>query len=47
MLFTSLPRARLPRLLRHLAALAATGSLGVLAGGGLAAGARRKSARPR
>ena len=36
---TSPPRARLPRFLRHLAALAAAGSLGLLAGGGLAAGA--------
>ncbi|WP_262888345.1 hypothetical protein [Hymenobacter polaris] len=39
---TSPPRARLPRYLCHLAALAATGSLGLLAGGGLAAGAGRR-----
>ncbi|WP_262889642.1 hypothetical protein [Hymenobacter sp. BRD67] len=32
-------RARLPRFLCHLGALAATGSLGLLAGGELAAGA--------
>ncbi|WP_255554993.1 MULTISPECIES: hypothetical protein [Hymenobacter] len=36
---TSPPRARLLRSLRHPAALAATGSLGLLAGGELAAGA--------
>jgi len=40
------PRACLPRFLRHLAALVATGSLGLLAGGGLAAGASPPPAHP-
>jgi len=39
-------RAHLPRFLRYLAALAAAGSLGLLAGGGLAAGASPPPAHP-
>jgi carboxyl-terminal processing protease len=43
---TSPPCSRLPRFLRHLATLAATGSLGLLAGGGLAADASPPPAHP-